>query len=89
MLSPQLIELKQMLFRELEALLEERGVVYHGNDTYPPTMPAQMVADRMGIKKDTVRQVWRKKGLKVVGRNKDGLVFCGASVARAIENQNR
>jgi len=53
-------------------------------------MTTSMVADALGgVCHQTVRRNWRAWGLRRLGRGRNGWIFCGASVARHISQQQQ
>lgn len=82
-------EIARQAARFVIEALEERGFIQPDESGYPAQMPASMVCDRLGISKQTLKATWRSKGLKVLGRNKFGNIYCGVSVAKYVNNQNK
>ena len=89
MLNAQLQEFQKSLLGKIEQLLEEKGVIPPGSENFPAKMSTKMVAERKGVTSFTVLKNRHKWGLRKIGQNKDGLVFCGASVAKHINSQNK
>ena len=91
-LTPMLTEFKNSLRNELrndfKEFLQEIGVV-PGTSKWPDKISLKETASRLGVKIDTLRKTWRKRGLIKLGRDKDGLIFCGRSLAKHINNINK
>lgn len=47
------------------------------------------LAARLGCKRQCVTRNWRKWGLRKVGRGKEGILWCAASVTRYQEHLNQ
>ena len=71
------------------AEMEKRGWVQRPvAESYPDAMPIKMAAKRLKISVWALREKRHEMGLRELPRNKDGIVFCGASVAEWVNRKN-
>ena len=89
MLTPQLQELRAILYNDLKRLLEDQALIAPGEESLPDPVPIKHLAERWECKRLSIAQTWRKKGLVKRGQNKDGLLFSRGSVLEFEREQNK
>ena len=76
--------------RRVVAELEHRGTVHADDSRYPRQMSTAAVAQRLGVRPQTVRSNWRLWRLRLLGRGAHGvMIFDGATVARRVAAINK
>lgn len=89
MLTPQLQELRAIIFNDLKTLLEDQALIAPGEDSLPDPVSIKDLAERWQCKRLSITQTWSKKGLVKQGQNKDGLLFTRRSVLEFERKQNK